>query len=386
MMIKAGLALVRDDEGLKVKEKVCIEVNDGLISSIGTWAACTGHTSLVGGEWLLVIPQPANAHVHSGDFAFPEFGVELNLEEAVAPPNGLKHRLLSKLSFDELVRTIKNVYTFAWERGVGLLIDFREGGGLGCKAAHEAKMGIDGMKVLILGRPGPDWPKYCDGLGLSSPLDYDVETLRNLVNQARPAATHIAETPQARELGDLERAIDAGFDVVIHGVHLTLKDIELIKNHEMGLVFCPRSNMWHGLGLPKVTEALKAGARIGIGTDNAAWFTPDPWEEAKLLIYIGRLVGLKREASVMVATALFETGYTIFGETPSVIREGSTAKLVLAQTPEGVAGSMDKLYAILKRIESKHIIARVDGRKTILLIGKNSMLYQALHQLTSSNS
>lgn len=386
MMIKAGFALLAIDEDFSVKEKVCIEVDGGVITNISSWASCTDANQVVGGEWLMVLPQPANAHVHSGDFAFPEFGVELFLEDAVAPPNGLKHRLLSKLEFSELVEAIRKVYTSAWEKGVGLLVDFREGGGAGCKAAREALAKIDGMKVLILGRPGPEWPSSCDGLGISSPLDYDLATLKTLAQKSRLTATHIAETPRARELGDLERAIDAGFKVIVHGVHLTLNDLELLKEYEIGLVLCLRSNMWHGLGLPKIREAYKIGVKIGLGTDNAAWFTPDPWEEAKLLIYIGRLLGMKREASRMAASALFETGYAMFGEKPSTVREGSTAKLILAQVPEGVSVSMDKLYAILKRIESKHIIARLDKGKITPLIDKSSMPYQVLRQLTSSNS
>ncbi len=386
MMIKAGFALMAFDGDFNVEEKVCIEVDGGVITNISSWASCTDAKHVVGGEWLLVLPQPANAHVHSGDFAFPEFGVELSLEDAVAPPSGLKHRLLSKLEFSELVEAIKKVYVSAWEKGVGLLVDFREGGGVGCKAAREALAKVDGMKVLILGRPGPEWPNYCDGLGISSPLDYDLVTLKALVKKSKLTATHIAETPKARELGDLERAIDAGFKVIVHGIHLTLNDLELLKEYDIGLVLCLRSNMWHGLGLPKIREAYKTGVKIGLGTDNAAWFTPDPWEEAKLLIYIGRLLGMKREASKMAASALFETGYTIFGQNPVTIREGSTAKLVLAQVPEGVSVSMDKLYAILKRIESKHIIARLDEGKITLITDKNSMPYQVPRQLTSSNS
>lgn len=378
MNIKAGFALIEGDDGFKVEEKVCINIEEGLVASIGSWSSCPG--GAVGGDWLMILPQPANAHIHSGDFAFPEFGVELGLEEAVAPPAGVKHRLLSRLSFRGLVEAIRRVYLHAWERGVGLLVDFREGGGLGCRAAREALAGVRGLRVLVLGRPGPGWPEGCDGLGVSSPLDYDPGELKRLVGASRYAAAHIAETPRARMLGDLELAVEAGFTVAVHGTHLAPVDFEVLRDRGIGLVVCPRSNMWHGLGLPRVDEAYKAGVSIGLGSDNAAWFTPDPWEEARILTYIGRLLGLKRGAAEIAASALFKSGYEIFGEQPSVPREGSPARIVLALVPDGVPTAVDKLYAVMKRMEAKHILARVDGGEVTLLANGYLKLYQALRE------
>lgn len=386
MMVKAGFALLDSGEGFKLAEKVCVEVDGGVISSISSWAACPQADHVVGGEWLLVMPQPANAHIHSGDFAFPEYGIDLKLEEAVAPPKGLKHRLLSRTSFDRLVEAVRSVYLSSWRRGVGLLVDFREGGGVGCLAAREALAAVEGMRVVILGRPGPRWPEGCDGLGVSSPLDYDFDFLKSLVGSSRLSATHVAETPRARELGDLERAVEAGFKVLVHGVHLKSGDFDLLREKGIALILCPRSNLWHGLGLPRIAEAYHSGVTVGLGSDNAAWFTPDPWEEAKILIYLSRLLGLKKEAPEIALNALFKGGYEAFGERPSVIVEGAEARLVLARVPEGLQLSLNKLYALLKRIESRHLIARVDGSRLSPLVGPDSRPYQALHRLASSGS
>jgi len=72
MYIRASLALV--GEGLEPRQGVCIGVSaDGLVESIEGWGSCPADS--LGGSWAVALPQPANAHVHSADGAFPEFSV-----------------------------------------------------------------------------------------------------------------------------------------------------------------------------------------------------------------------------------------------------------------------------------------------------------------------
>ncbi|MEB2836235.1 MAG: amidohydrolase family protein [Desulfurococcales archaeon] len=355
----AALALVGPE--LEVKRGACIWIRDGVIESIESQATCP--PDRLGGVTLGALPQPANAHIHSADFAFPEYAVDLPLEEAVAPPAGAKHRLLAATPTEALVRAIRALYRWAWRLGTGLLVDFREGGGEGCRLAERAASTLPpGLEVLVLGRPGPGWPEGCQGAGLSSPLDYSPEELRAIAATMKPSMAHVAETREARARGDLELALEAGFDALVHGVHLSEEDLALLAERGTPLVLCPRSNLWHSTGLPPVPQAWEAGVTTGIGTDNAGWFTPDIWAEASTLAYIARLRGGPRVAARPVLEALFVGGYRAAGLEPRLIEEGRPAHLVLvALEGRGILEALDAEWALVKRVDAGSILARIDG-------------------------
>ena len=364
MEIKVGLGLI--GEGLEVKRKLCITIGkDGIIESIGGYNECKNY---LGGEGLIAIPQPANSHVHSGDNSFPEYGVNKELHELVAYPNGLKHRLLKNLPYQKIVSGIRKFYITSYLMGVGLLVDFREGGGVGCLASKEASRGLEGkLKIVTLGRPGPNFPENCDGLGISAPLDYDPETLKMLVKQERYSQTHIAEDIENRRKGDLELAIELGFDTLIHGTYLGEQDIAKISDKGVNLVFCPSSNLWHGLRFPPIDLAIKQGIAFALGTDNAAWFLPDVYKEANVALLYLRSKGFRGdEIARTLLRALFINGYKIVNATPSTISEGNKAKLLLIDGENsGILRSLNIYSAIIKRSQFGFIKYRIDGENAL---------------------
>ncbi len=361
--IRAGLALVGLE--LNVRFDVCVSVRDGFIESIEGYGSCSEDS--LGSSSLALLPQPGNAHVHSADHAFPEYGVRMSLRDLVAPPHGLKHRLLESIPADELVKAIREFYRLSWRMGLGILFDFREGGGLGCILARRARELLpNGLRVVILGRPGPLWPEGCEGLGISSPLDYDVELLRDMVLKHRPAMAHVAEDPEARVAGDLERALEVRLDAIVHGTYLSGGDLEVLKEKGVALIMCPRSNMWHSIGIPPVAEALLRDVTVALGSDNAAWQTPDVWAEAQTALLIARAQGLKEEwVAKRLLEAIMVTPYRLANVKPPVIEEGGVAKMVVVDLEgTGVLGARDYYHAILKRVGSWNIVARVDGDST----------------------
>ncbi len=353
---RAGLALVGKE--LEARRDTCIWVRDGVVESIESGSACP--LDYIGGSQMVAVPQPANAHVHSADYLYPEYGVDLGLEELVAPPHGLKHRLLASSSREALVDAARRFYRESWKAGVGLVVDFRELGGLGCLTAREALDGIEGgLQVLILGRPGPGWPRGCDGLGISSPLDYSESELASLARH-RPAMAHVAETRDSRLKGDLELALRYGFDGVVHGVYLDRGDLEYMRSRGVGLVLCVRSNMWHGIGLPSLIDVIESGVSVGLGTDNASWIPPNVWEEARALLFLARLRGVRRSAR-WILESLLVGGYRIVGSSPRLIVEGGPARFLLFYISHGNLGGMgDPYYWLLKRVGPDSLYARID--------------------------
>jgi 5-methylthioadenosine/S-adenosylhomocysteine deaminase len=96
-----------------------------------------------------------------------------------------------------------------------------------------------------------------------------------------PYLLHVSET-QSEVQESLEkygrtpvgRLADLGVlgptSVAIHGVHLTDDDIELLAQHETGVVHCPESQLKLASGFTPVPKLLEAGVKVGLGTDGAA--------------------------------------------------------------------------------------------------------------------
>ncbi|MGC9072181.1 MAG: amidohydrolase family protein [Acidilobus sp.] len=362
MYIRASLALVGD--GLEARRWTCVSVSEeGVIESVEGWGSCPSEST--GGSWAVLLPQPADSHVHSADGAFPEFGVDAGLHELVAPPGGLKYRFLSTLGRHGLISSIARTYWQTYRYGVGLIIDFREGGGEGCRAAQLARTSLPSdLDVVVLGTPGPGFPGGCSGLGLSSPLDYPPSIVSELASSLRPSMTHVAEDPLNRSYGDLELALRAGFDAVVHGTYLSRDELESLVSSKVALVMCPRSNLWHSLRPPPVTDAIEAGVTLGLGTDNAAWALPNPWAEAEAALLIARMQG-GRLAQEGVLRALFVGGYEAVGLRPRTIEEGRRAHAVIVNGEgSGILSAVDFNSAIIKRAGG-WLVARVDGARVV---------------------
>ncbi len=74
----------------------------------------------------IICPAFVNAHTHIGDSIAKEAGRGLSLEELVAPPDGLKHRLLRSADREDLVREMRRSLRFMQESGTAACLDFRE--------------------------------------------------------------------------------------------------------------------------------------------------------------------------------------------------------------------------------------------------------------------
>src|SRR5205085_3933150 len=55
-----------------------------------------------------------------------------------------------------------------------------------------------------------------------------------------------------------------------HVVHVNDEEIAVLKQREVGVGHCPQSNMKLASGTAPIPAMLKAGLRVGLGTDGAA--------------------------------------------------------------------------------------------------------------------
>lgn len=68
-----------------------------------------------------------------------------------------------------------------------------------------------------------------------------------------------------QNLGVLDSSV-----VAAHCVAVSPEDIEILRSHLVKIAHCPESNMKLASGIAPVTEMLKAGLVVGLGTDGAA--------------------------------------------------------------------------------------------------------------------
>lgn len=96
-----------------------------------------------------------------------------------------------------------------------------------------------------------------------------------------PVHIHLHETSQeisdsiaahgVRPVARLEKLGLLGPNLIaVHGVHLNAAEIELLARHGCSIAHCPSSNLKLGSGIAPVSELLKAGVNLGIGSDGAA--------------------------------------------------------------------------------------------------------------------
>lgn len=122
--------------------------------------------------------------------------------------------------------------------------------------------------------------------------------------------------------------------LAVHGVHLDRTGIDLLVRRGAVLVVCPRSNVWVGAGLPRVSHAYAAGLPVAIGTDSLA--------SVGSLNMFDELAELRRIAPDVTAATLLESATRVgadalgFGSRYGTLAPGRRAALVAVDVPAGV--------------------------------------------------
>ncbi len=128
-------------------------------------------------------------------------------------------------------------------------------------------------------------PLLSFSLAPHAPYTVGDDALARIVMYARqldlPIQTHLAETRQEVDdarartgmtpLARLDRLGATGPNfIAIHAVHLDPSDIALLASQRCHVVHCPGSNMKLASGIAPVTELLRLGVNVALGTDGAA--------------------------------------------------------------------------------------------------------------------
>ncbi len=371
LALRVGAAYLGED--YVFSRDVVILVEDGAISGILEARRWSG--KYVDRRSLVAAPALYNAHTHLFDAAFQEAGIGLSLRETVAPPSGLKHRLLRSTPSSTLVQAFRDTVARLASWGIAGVADFREGGLEGCRLGVEAAGGLP-VAYVPLCRPSPGLDDLEEvvslgrGLGIPSPLSYSEEGLARIRKAARragkPIHVHVSEDREDWLRGDYLKAIDPlGADVLVHATLLTEEQVGEIAGRVEGVVVCPRSNQWWGAGLPPLSALLDSGVTVALGTDNVAWVKPDLWREMEAAFNILRLQrpGYADPARVLRMATLDAAKLLGLGRR-GLLEPGYAADIVLLDPARlGLQWSKNPLASLVKRGGPEAVVETyIDGK------------------------
>ena len=290
-------ALIGED--LELKQDVSIEIDEnGIISKIHYTNPEDSVINFESNHCYLLLPGFINSHTHIGDNFAKELGFNKELTDIVAPPFGLKHRLLRQTPKDIIIKGIKNAALEMLSNGITCFIDFREGGVEGVNLIKKA-LELSPINCLIFGRFMDESEielvfNLADGVGLSS-YKLISNSTKNFVEESKQnykkfVACHCAEKNRIPDL--INKVVNDNLvDIIIHGTKFTKEDLVRIQAAKKSLILCPRCNGYFGVGFPPITEILKLGIPISLGTDNSMINNSDLFEEMRYLYRISRVLG-----------------------------------------------------------------------------------------------
>jgi len=240
----------------------------------------------------LICPFFINAHTHVGDSFVKYRNITLpkKLEELVEPPNGLKFKLLNEASEEEIIEGMEKSIDIMEKTGTKHFYDFREEG---IKGICQLKTALRLWKTSATILSRPEELKYdkkeidlllrnSDGIGLSSISDWDYSELEKIAKDTHGKKKIFAIHASERIREDINQIIDLKPSFLVHMIKATKQDLEIVKENNIPIVICPRSNKFFGIKID-LEKIKNSGIKIIFGTDNTMINSPDIIDEIKFI-------------------------------------------------------------------------------------------------------
>lgn len=287
----------------------------------------------------IILPAFVNAHTHLGDSVAKEAAVGLSLDEAVAPPDSLKHRRLAAVDRSDLVSAMRRTLRFMRRTGTVSCLDFREFGIDGARALREAAEPVP-FEPFVFGSGDPAVLDVADGYGASGANDDDFAAERAACeDRGLPFAIHAGE-PDAT---DIHPALDLDPDLLVHMVHAEPEHLDRVADRSVPVAVCPRANTVLDVGTPPVRELLDH-TTVALGTDNVMLNPPSMFRE---MAYAAKRFDVTSREVLRMATV---AGAEIAGLDCGVVAPGRRAELVVLDgDSDNLSGTADPVRAVVRR-------------------------------------
>lgn len=240
----------------------------------------------------LIIPTFINAHTHIGDTFIREKNIPLprNIEQLVAPPNGLKHNLLKNTNSQEILQGITHGLKELKNEGISTFIDFRENGIAGIHVLRKAQRNTHPQSI-ILARPDTNHPSTseihtllnnADGIGISSIKDMKYDIIETLAEHTKKDRKIFALHASERIQEPIKPILKLHPDFIVHMTQASTNDLKQVKKQKIPIVVCPRSNLFFNMK-PNLKKMKEVGNTILLGTDNFMFHPPSILKEIQCI-------------------------------------------------------------------------------------------------------
>lgn len=281
----------------------------------------------------LIVPSFVNAHTHIGDSFIREKNIKLpkDIEKLVAPPYGLKHKLLKEVSGEDVIKGMEESIDTMIKAGTKCFCDFRENGILGISQLKSA-LKLWNISPVILSRP--DTLTYerdevalllknSDGIGLSSISDWDYSEIKKIARHTKKENKIFAFHASERIREEIDLILDLKPDFLVHMVKAKESDLIRVKECDIPIVLCPRSNSFFGLK-PDMDLLKKSGIELLLGTDNAMLSSLDILDELRYVKNMTSVFSVDELLNMITYTARKALNLS-----PSILGSSSPADFVV---------------------------------------------------------
>lgn len=173
--------------------------------------------------------------------------------------------------------------------------------------------------------------------------------------------------------GVIERWYDSGVlsekSIAVHCIHISEKEMEMIKEKNAIVVHNPESNMGNAVGASPILEMAKKNILLGLGTDG---YTADMMESYKVGNIIHKHVqGDSKVAWGEIPTMLFEnnkkiTERFIRGQV-GILKEGALADIIIVDYNPPTPITADNINShLLFGINGRHVDTTIINGKVIM--------------------
>ncbi len=408
-LIVQGRYVVTMTPEMPVIENGAVAVKDSVIVAVGTaddiGAKYTAKTNISGQDRILM-PGLINGHTHTSMVLFRGMADDLALmpwlRNYIFPMEGqfVDPEFIDvgmKLACLEMIRggttTFVDMYFYP-DREADVIeacglraivgspsIDFPSPGFKGWDDSYGAAVKFVKERKSKSGRVIPAFAPH-------APYTVSAEHLADLAKTAKalkaPITTHLSEdraeldqikerygtTPiqHVKNLGLLDNWL-----IAAHVVHPTAAEIKLLAKYKIGVIHNPTSNLKTAAGISPVPEMLKAGVRVGLGTDGAASNNDlNMWEEIRLAALLHK--GVNYDATLMPAETVLKMA--TIGGAEAIRLDKLVGDIVVGKRADliqlNLSGAhMTPLYNVIS-----HLVYAVTGSDVVTTIVDGHILMQ----------
>lgn len=145
-------------------------------------------------------------------------------------------------------------------------------------------------------------------------------------SRGKPFVIHAAEGSDLHARQEINRLKELGLlapnTVLVHGVALSVPEVDCLSRAGVSVVWCPSSNL-HLYGATAPIDLLRDRIAVALGTDSTLSGSPTLWDELR----VARSTGLASPTELLGMVTV--RAAAIFALAPPVLEAGSRADLIL---------------------------------------------------------